>query len=103
MRVLQKIIMTEKQAAITEKLGGREKPINCYGFIVTPDASKVQIKHAVESLYDVKVASVNTMNYDGKKTKRNTASGVIVGRKSAFKKAIVTLKDGYSIDLYSNI
>lgn len=54
-------------------------------------------------MYDVEVASVNTMNYDGKVLRRNTKSGVIVGRQTAYKKAIVTLKEGFNIDLYSNI
>lgn len=104
MRVLQKIILTEKQTADTEKLASREKnPINRYGFLVTPDATKHEIKKAIEELYNVKVDKLNTMNYDGKVVRRNSASGVIVGRKPAFKKAIVTLKEGYNIDLYRNI
>lgn len=104
MGILKKLILTEKQTKLTEQLSSRENnPINCYGFIVSPDADKVAIKKAVEEMYDVKVASVNTMNYDGKVLRRNTKSGVIVGRQTAYKKAIVTLKDGYNIDLYSNI
>ena len=50
-----------------------------------------------------KVEAVNTMNYAGKKKSRYTKSGVITGRAAAFKKAVVTLKEGYTIDFYSNI
>ncbi|NCB27179.1 MAG: 50S ribosomal protein L23, partial [Bacteroidia bacterium] len=76
---------------------------NRYGFIVKPSANKVQIKSAVETLYNVHVESVNTMQYDGKKRSRYTKSGVVNGNTPAFKKAIITLKKGETIDLFSNI
>ena len=82
--------------AISEKL-------NKFAFIVDKNANKYQIKDAVEQLYDVKVVAVNTMNYDGKKKSRYTKSGVVTGRRPAFKKAVVTLKEGDTIDFYSNI
>lgn len=97
MGILVKPILTEKQTAISEKFENR------YGFIVSPRANKVEIKKAVEELYGVKVDTVNTMNYDGNKTSRNTKSGVIIGRTASYKKAIVTLKEGNSIDFFSNI
>lgn len=97
MAILIKPILTEKQTAISEKFPNR------YGFRVTPKANKVEIKKAVEELYGVTVVSVNTMNYAGKYKSRNTKSGVIQGKTSAFKKAIVTLKEGESIDFFSNI
>ena len=96
MIIIKKPVITEKMTAISEKL-------NKYAFIVDKNANKIQIKNAVEKLYDVKVAAVNTMNYDGKKKSRYTKSGVISGRTAAFKKAIVTLKEGNTIDFYSNI
>ena len=96
MIIIQKPVITEKMTAISEKL-------NRYAFIVDKRANKIQIKQAVEALYGVKVTAVNTMNYDGKKKSRYTKSGVISGRTAAFKKAIVTLKEGYTIDFYSNI
>ena len=96
MIIIKKPVITEKMTAISEKL-------NKYAFIVDKNANKIQIKDAVEKLYDVKVAAVNTMNYDGKKKSRYTKSGVINGRTAAFKKAIVTLKEGNTIDFYSNI
>jgi len=54
-------------------------------------------------LYNVKVVSVNTMLYRGKRVVRYTRRGWIEGRKDAFKKAIVTLAEGQKIDFYSNI
>ncbi|MDR1632237.1 MAG: 50S ribosomal protein L23 [Dysgonamonadaceae bacterium] len=97
MGIIIKPIVTEKQTFITEKKENR------VGFRVTPNANKLQIKAAIESLYGVNVVKVNTMNYDGKRKSRYTKSGVISGKEAAFKKAIVTLKDGQKIDFFSNI
>ncbi len=72
------------------------------GFLIEPK-NKVEIKNAVEQLYSVKVESVNTMNYAGKRKSRFTKSGVISGKTSAYKKAIITLKAGEVIDFFSNI
>ena len=76
---------------------------NRYGFVVAKDANKLQIKQAVEELYEVKVAEVNTMRYPGKRKQRHTKSGVSVGQTSSYKKAVVTLAEGEVIDFYSNI
>lgn len=97
MSVIVKPIFTEKQTALTDKYDNR------YGFIVLPSANKVEIRNAVETLYNVHVESVNTMQYDGKKRSRYTKSGVVVGKTPAYKKAIVTLRKGETIDLFSNI
>ena len=96
MIIIKKPVITEKMTAISEKL-------NKFAFIVDKRANKIQIKEAVEKLYDVKVVAVNTMNYDGKRKSRYTKAGVITGRTAAFKKAIVTLKEGDTIDFFSNI
>ncbi len=77
--------------------------LNQFGFIVDKTANKIQIKSEVEDLYGVQVLSVNTMNYSGKRKSRNTKSGVISGKTKAFKKAIVMLPEGESIDFFSNI
>ena len=74
-----------------------------YGFIVKPQANKVEIAKEVEGLYNVTVESVNTIRYAGKRSSRYTKAGLVRGQKNAFKKAIVTLKEGDSIDFYSNI
>lgn len=96
MGIIIKPIVTEKMTAITEKL-------NRYGFRVQPDANKIQIARAIQDLYNVTVIDVNTMNYRGKNKSRYTKGGLVKGHESAFKKAIVTLKDGDTIDFYSNI
>ena len=76
---------------------------NRYGFVVDKAANKLQIRLAVEELYGVKVAEVNTMRYAGKRKQRFTKSGVSVGKTSSYKKAVVTLAEGEVIDFYSNI
>jgi large subunit ribosomal protein L23 len=81
-----------------------EKPARPqYAFIVKPEANKVEIKNEVEGLYNVTVLDVNTMRYAGKRSQRYTKAGLVRGQKNAFKKAIVTLKEGDVIDFYSNI
>jgi large subunit ribosomal protein L23 len=88
---------------VTEKMTDQSERFNRYGFVVDRKASKPQIKKAVESLYNVTVESVNTMVYGGKVKSRFTKGGVITGKTSAYKKAVVTLVEGDSIDFYSNI
>ena len=88
---------------VTEKLTDQGEKLNRYGFIVDRKANKLQIKDAVEKMYGVSVTDVNTVNYHGKKKSRYTKSGIINGKTSAFKKAIVTLKEGETIDFFSNI
>jgi large subunit ribosomal protein L23 len=96
MGIIIKPIVTEKMTAITEKL-------NRYGFRVQPDANKIEIAKAVQDMYNVTVIDVNTINYRGKNKSRYTKSGLVKGKEAAFKKAIVTLKEGDAIDFYSNI
>lgn len=88
---------------VTEKMTAQAERFNRYGFVVDRRATKPQIKMAVESLYDVSVESVNTMIYGGKMKSRFTKGGVISGKTKSYKKAIVTLGKGESIDFYSNI
>lgn len=96
-QVIIKPLVTEKQTKITEKNNNR------YGFVVRPDADKLQIKKEVENLYKVSVIAVNTVRYAGKRSSRYTKAGLVRGQKPSYKKAYVTLKDGDSIDFYSNI
>ena len=77
--------------------------LNRYGFIVDRDANKIQIKAAVEQMYNVSVAAVNTLNYHGKKKSRYTKAGILRGRENHYKKAYVTLAGDDKIDFYSNI
>ena len=88
---------------VTEKMTDQSERFNRYGFVVDRKASKPEIKKAIESLYNVKVESVNTMVYGGKMKSRYTKGGIITGKTNAYKKAVVTLAEGDSIDFYSNI
>ncbi|MBO7594276.1 MAG: 50S ribosomal protein L23 [Salinivirgaceae bacterium] len=96
MSIIIKPIISEKMTAQSEKL-------NRYGFIVDKRADKLQIRKEIEDLYGVKVDAVNTIRYAGKRKSRYTKAGFVEGRTNAYKKAIVTLKDGQTIDFYSNI
>lgn len=88
---------------ITEKITSQSEKFNRYGFIVSKDANKLEIKAAVEKMYGVKVDSVNTQQYIGKVKSRNTTRGLAVGRVNRSKKAVVTLKKGEVIDFYASI
>jgi large subunit ribosomal protein L23 len=96
MSIILKPIVTEKMTKITEKLGR-------VGFLVDVAANKVEIKKAVEEMYNVKVLDVNTLNHDGKRKARYTKAGFVQGRTNATKKAFVTLAKGETIDFYSSI
>ncbi len=97
MSVIKKPLITEKTVAYTEK--GMPK----YGFKVELSATKEDIKRDVESLYEVQVASVATMIVRGKARVRYSKKGVLRGKSSNYKKAIVTLKEGQEIDFYKHI
>lgn len=92
-----------KRPIITERMTEESETLNRYGFIVSPGASKIEIKKEVEDLYDVTVRSVNTMNYQGKPKSRYTKTAILKGTSPDYKKAIVTLADGDIIDFYSGI
>ncbi|MFT5165097.1 MAG: large subunit ribosomal protein L23 [Saprospiraceae bacterium] len=94
--ILVKPIITEKAEQLSENL-------NQYSFVVDRQSSKIQIKNAVQQMYDVKVASVNTAVMPGKTKSRNTRAGAIRGRVSSYKKAMVTLAEGQEIDFFGDI
>lgn len=83
---------------VSEKSVGM-KANNQYAFKVHPKANKIEIRHAVEELFKVKVDAVNTMNCSGKKKRL----GAFAGRTPDYKKAIVTLKAGESIAFFEGI
>jgi large subunit ribosomal protein L23 len=95
MSILRKPLITEKVSSLNEK--------GVYGLIVDARANKVEIKKEVEKTYSVSVNSVNTMRYAGKRKTRHTKSGLSRGKQPAYKKALVTLKEGEIIDFYSNM
>ncbi len=91
--ILIRPVLTEKMLMLQEG-GGK------YAFHVATGANKIEIKRAVESKFDVVVSNVHTVNVHGKSKRMNTRGGLTHGRRSNWKKAIVTLAEGYSIDLF---
>jgi large subunit ribosomal protein L23 len=88
---------------ITEKITKEGEVFNRFGFVVDKKANKVQIKKAVEATYGVSVVNVNTMNVRPDRTTKYTKSGLISGKSNAYKKAIVQVQEGETIDFYNNI
>ena len=85
MGMIIKPLVTEKMTAISEKF-------NRFGFIVRPDANKLEIKREIEALYNVTVISVNTIKYAGKNRSRYTKSGLINEHRGRDTKLLVLLK-----------
>ncbi len=88
---------------VTEKMTHQGETLNKYGFIVRKEFNKIQIKKAIEEMYNVTVEAVNTHRYNGKVKSRYTRSGILTGRTASYKKAIITLAEGETIDFYRNI
>jgi len=83
---------------LTEKITRLQEQANRVAFVVKKDASRVEVRHAVESALKVKVKTVNVVNMMGK-TKRQ---GRFVGKRADWKKAIVTLREGEKLELYES-
>ncbi|AVR44152.1 50S ribosomal protein L23 [Christiangramia fulva] len=96
MSILIKPVITEKATADSEMN-------NRFSFVVSNTANKIQIKEAIESAYGVSVTKVRTMNVRPDRKTKYTKSGMITGKTKAFKKAIVQVAEGETIDLYSNL
>ena len=94
--ILLRPILSEKSTRLGETQ-------NKYVFQVEKQSNKLEIKKAIEEMYGVTVEKVRTMNCLGKPRSKNTKSGVVSGRTNSFKKAIVTLTEGDTVDFYSNI
>jgi large subunit ribosomal protein L23 len=86
---------------VTEKVNNQMEKSGCYTFVVAKAANKLEIKKAVEDFYGVKVAAVNTSVVPAKEKNRFTKAGVLSGRKPSYKKAVVKLAEGETIDLFS--
>ncbi len=96
MSVLIKPILTEKATKESELQ-------NRFGFVVEKNANKIQIKKAVEQTYGVSVVSVNTSISRANRSTKYTKNGLITAKTGAYKKAFVQVKEGETIDLYTNI
>lgn len=91
--IIKKPLVTEKAMKLGEK--------SQYVFIVDQNANKIEIKKAIEELFEVNVLSVRTLNLKGKVKSRFTRKGIMKGHTSSRKKALVTLEEGQTIDLVS--
>jgi len=91
-QILVKPIVTEKTHDQLDRLG-------VYTFVVANDANKIEIAQAVEKQFNVSVKSVRTMRYAGKERR----VGRWVGRRASWKKAVVTLADGDTIELFEGV
>ena len=88
---------------ITEKATNDSELFNRYAFVVDKKANKIEIKKAVETAYGVSITSVRTLNYPVQRNTKFTKKGLVTGMKGAYKKAIVQLAEGDSIDFYNNL
>jgi len=88
---------------LTEKANGQQEKLRRYAFKVNRRANKLEIKSAIEQFYGVNVVDINTLVVPGKFKSRFTKAGIISGVKSGFKKALVTVAEGETIDLYATI
>ena len=88
---------------ITEKATNDSELFNRYSFVVDKSANKIEIKKAVETAYGVSISSVKTLNYPVQKNTKFNKKGLVTGKKGAYKKAIIQLAEGESIDFYNNL
>lgn len=95
---LQEVLV---RPVITEKVNGQMEKENRFTFVVDKRSNKLEIKEAVENFYSVKVEEVNTIIVPAKNKSRFTKAGFVKGRKPSYKKAVVTLAEGETIDLFS--
>jgi len=97
MSIIKKPILTEKATSDSELK-------NRFAFVVDRKANKIEIKNAIEKLYGVTVTDVRTMTYGGGKAKRKyTSKGIAEQSIPVWKKALVSVAEGETIDLYENI
>lgn len=95
--VLIRPLITEKMTEISERESTK------YGFVVSYNANKIAIAKAIKEKFDVDVVDVNTMKYKGKTKTQFTRKGRFSGKTPRFKKAIVSLKEGQTIDLFGEV
>jgi len=92
-----------KKPVITEKATMASETMNRFTFVVDRKANKLEIKDAVEKMYGVQITEVRTMNYGGgKSSTKYTNRGIVEQRNKQWKKAVVTVADGETIDLFNN-
>lgn len=92
--------MVIKRPILTEKMMKLQETHSEYAFEVDPHASKIEIKRAVQQKFDVTVEDVRTINVKGKTKRMNTRRGITRGKRPDWRKAIVALREGDSIDFF---
>ncbi|MCS7037743.1 MAG: 50S ribosomal protein L23 [Saprospiraceae bacterium] len=95
-QILIRPVLTEKSTKLTDKR-------NIYTFVVGRNTNKLEIKKAVEDMFNVAVERVNTALMPGKPKTRSTRTTIVRGRKAAYKKAFVTLAPGETIDIFGEV
>jgi large subunit ribosomal protein L23 len=93
--ILIRPVITEKATRLADKR-------STYAFVVNKDANKIEIRNAVEKMFNVSVERVNTAIMPGKPKSRSTKTAVVRGTKASYKKAYVTLTPGETIDIFGN-
>jgi len=88
---------------ITEKMNDLNETQSKYGFIVNVNANKIEIAKAIKSKFEVDVVAINTVKYKGKTKSQFTKKGRFEGKTASFKKAIITLKEGQTIDMFGEV
>jgi len=97
--VLVRPLVTEKMTGISEKNAKNPK----YGFVVDINANKIEISKAIKTKFNVDVIDVNTIRYKGKTRTQFTKRGRFSGKTAKFKKAIITVKEGQTIDIFGEV
>ena len=91
-----------RRPLVTEKTSYQSGKLNQYSFIVADDATRTQVKDAIETLYDVSVQRVNIINTPAKRGRRLRSRRLLV-RKAGYKKAIVTLAEGQTLQIFEGV
>ena len=99
MTTIQEVL---RRPLVTEKSSRQSGKLSQYSFEVAPHATRTMVKDAVETMFDVTVASVNILNTPSKRGRRAKSRRLLV-RKSGFKKAIVTLAEGQTLEIFEGV
>ena len=91
-----------RRPLVTEKTSYQSGKLNQYSFIVADNATRTQVKDAIETLYDVSVKRVNIVNTSAKRGRRLRSRRLLV-RKPGYKKAIITLADGQTLEIFEGV
>jgi large subunit ribosomal protein L23 len=91
-----------RRPLVTEKTSYQSGKLNQYSFIVADNATRTQVKDAIETLYDVSVVRVNVINVPAKRGRRLRSRRLLV-RKPAYKKALITLAEGQRLEIFEGV